>query len=117
MKADPTLSKPNSTNTVPIVADLTCNSGPTLRGSRTASKKLAESPISIYEVHLGSGAVSGRPHRWITTAKLAEQLIPYVKQIGYTISKLLPIMEHPSMAAWGEQTLGYYALPAGRLAR
>jgi 1,4-alpha-glucan branching enzyme len=73
-------------------------------------KNWLESPISIYEVHLGSWRRVPEDHnRWLTYRELAEQLIPYVKQLGYTHIELLPIMEHPFDGSWGYQTLGYYA--------
>ncbi len=70
-----------------------------------------ESPISIYEVHLGSWQrVWDEGNRWLTYRELAERLIPYVKQMGYTHIELLPVMEHPLDGSWGYQTLGYYAV-------
>lgn len=75
-----------------------------------------QSPISIYEVHLGSwrrGAeadpqTAGR-QRFLTYRELAEQLVPYAKELGYTHLELLPITEHPYDGSWGYQTTGYYA--------
>src|SRR5260221_1682323 len=74
------------------------------------TKNWLESPISIYEVHLGSWRrVPEEKDRWLTYRELAAQLIPYVKDLGYTHIELLPIMEHPFDGSWGYQTLGYYA--------
>ncbi len=68
------------------------------------------SPISIYEVHLGSWRRKiEEGGRWLTYGELADQLIPYVKQLGYTHVELLPVMEHPFDGSWGYQTLGYFA--------
>ncbi|HEY1422305.1 MAG TPA: 1,4-alpha-glucan branching enzyme, partial [Candidatus Acidoferrum sp.] len=73
-------------------------------------KNWLECPISIYEVHLGSWhRVPDDKDRWLTYRELADQLIPYVKGLGYTHIELLPIMEHPFDGSWGYQTLGYYA--------
>ncbi len=69
-----------------------------------------EKPICVYEVHLGSWRRIPEAHdRWLTYRELAEQLVPYVKDLGYTHIELLPIMEHPYDGSWGYQTLGYFA--------
>jgi 1,4-alpha-glucan branching enzyme len=73
-------------------------------------KNWLESPISVYEVHLGSWRrVPEQGSRWLSYRELADQLIPYVKDLGYTHIELLPIMEHPYDGSWGYQTLGYFA--------
>ncbi len=76
---------------------------------RSANQGLA-SPISIYEVHLGSWRRPGDdPHRYLTYRELAHQLVDYVKQMGFTHIELLPITEHPFSGSWGYQTIGYFA--------
>jgi 1,4-alpha-glucan branching enzyme len=78
--------------------------------SQRAQKNWFESPISVYEVHLGSWRrVPEEKDRWLTYRELGDQLIPYVKDLGYTHIELLPIMEHPFDGSWGYQTLGYFA--------
>ncbi len=69
----------------------------------------AGTAISIYEAHLGSW----RRHEdgsWLGYRALTEQLLPYVKDLGFTHIELLPMTEHPYDASWGYQTIGYYAL-------
>jgi 1,4-alpha-glucan branching enzyme len=69
-----------------------------------------EKPISIYEVHLGGWRrIPDENNRWLTYRELGDQLIPYVKDLGYTHIELLPIMEHPFDGSWGYQTIGYFA--------
>ena len=76
-----------------------------------AQKNWFESPLAIYEVHLGSWRrVPEEGDRWLSYSEIADQLIPYVKELGYTHIELLPIMEHPYDGSWGYQTLGYYAV-------
>ena len=69
-------------------------------------------PISIYEVHAGSWARD--EHGWfLTWDALADRLIPYVVELGFTHIEFLPISEHPYDPSWGYQTTGLYA-PSAR---
>lgn len=80
-------------------------------------KQNATAPLSIYELHVGSwqceldeaGEVS-RQYGW---RELAERLIPYVQQLGFTHIELMPIMEHPFGGSWGYQALSQFA-PSAR---
>lgn len=68
-----------------------------------------DAPISIYEVHLGSWRRHTDNHFWLSYKDLAEQLVPYAKEMGFTHLELLPINEHPFDGSWGYQPLGMYA--------
>jgi 1,4-alpha-glucan branching enzyme len=69
-----------------------------------------QAPVNIYEVHAGSWMrhLDGTPYLW---RELAERLIPYAVEQGYTHLELLPITEHPLDESWGYQTTGYFAPP------
>jgi 1,4-alpha-glucan branching enzyme len=72
-------------------------------------------PVSIYEVHLQSWRRSlERPDESMNYRELAEHLVPWVRDCGYTHVELMPIMEHPFDGSWGYQITGYYA-PTSRL--
>jgi 1,4-alpha-glucan branching enzyme len=69
------------------------------------------SPMTIYELHAGSWRREPEEgNRWLTYRELADELLPYVKRMGFTHIELLPIMEHPLDASWGYQTVGYFAV-------
>ncbi|MCK5668697.1 MAG: 1,4-alpha-glucan branching protein GlgB [Gammaproteobacteria bacterium] len=70
-----------------------------------------DKPISIYELHLGSWQRDpADPERFLTYREIADRLIPYVKDLGFTHIELMPIMEHPLDESWGYQVTGNYSV-------
>ena len=69
-----------------------------------------DAPVSIYEVHLGSWRrVAEDGNRWLTWDELADTLVPYAQDMGFTHLELLPVSEHPFDGSWGYQPIGMYA--------
>ena len=67
-------------------------------------------PMSVYELHLGSWKrVPERGGGPLTYREMAEQIVPYVKDLGYTHIELLPVLEHPFAGSWGYQVTGFFA--------
>jgi len=70
--------------------------------ARRASEVL-DRPLSIYELHAPSW------RRGLGWRELADQLAPYVRDLGFTHVELMPVMHHPFSGSWGYQVTGYYA--------
>ena len=76
-----------------------------------AQRHAVDAPIAIYEVHAASWFhVDGRIPSW---DELAQKLVPYVSNLGFTHIELMPVAEHPFGGSWGYQPLGLFA-PSGR---
>jgi 1,4-alpha-glucan branching enzyme len=73
-----------------------------------AVRNSLQSPIAVYEMHLGSWRRAGGG-RHLTYVELADQLPPYLVDLGFSHVELMPVMEHPFYGSWGYQTTGYFA--------
>jgi 1,4-alpha-glucan branching enzyme len=72
------------------------------------------SPLSIYEIHLGSWRrVPEESNRFLTYREMAHQLVEYMNDMGFTHVEFMPVMEHPFFGSWGYQIGGYFA-PSSR---
>jgi len=82
--------------------------------SARATGDLLSRPISVYEVHLPSWRRrDDRDQPFMSWHEAADELIPYLRDLGYTHIELMGVAEHPLDASWGYQVLGYYA-PSAR---
>jgi 1,4-alpha-glucan branching enzyme len=97
-------------HTASIVTDLGYLWGDRIWMEERARRNLLETPVAIYEMHLGSWMrVPEEGDRPLTYRELAPQLAAYVHSMGFTHVEFLPIMEHPFYASWGYQATGYFA--------
>lgn len=69
----------------------------------------ADQPIAIYEVHLGSWRRNLANNFWLDYDEIAAELIPYVKEMGFTHIEFLPLSEYPFDGSWGYQPIGLYS--------
>ncbi len=110
LKADPVgfgaELRPSTASVVRDLSELAWSDGEWM--AERATRDPRRSPMSIYEVHLGSWR---RPvvHRFPTYDELAETLVPYAVEMGFTHLELTPITEHPLDASWGYQPIGLFA--------
>jgi len=110
LKADPFARqsevRPRTASVVPDPTPFTWTDAAYLEAR--AKKDWRREPMSIYEVHLGSWR--RRPDGgFLSYDQLAEQLVPYVADLGYTHIEMLPVSEHPYDPSWGYQPTGLYA--------
>jgi 1,4-alpha-glucan branching enzyme len=98
-------------NTASIVWDLDYDwkDGAWMEKRREGDK--FKQPMSVYEVHLGSWKkkLENDKLRHLTYGEMADELLAYVKKMGFTHIELMPVMEHPYEPSWGYQVTGYFA--------
>jgi len=76
--------------------------------NRRRETNIGEKPLAIYEVHLGSWSRAAK-NNLLNYREMADKLVAYVKQMGFTHIELLPIAEHPYGPSWGYQVSNFYA--------
>ncbi len=110
LKADPyAFASELRPNTASIVTRLPSSQSTAWSDARAELQHRA-APMAIYEVHLGSWQrVPEEANRFLTYDELADRLLPYVKEMGFTHLELMPISEHPFDGSWGYQPIGLYA--------
>ncbi len=81
--------------------------------NKRAKLNALDQPISVYELHLGSWQRDpANPERVLSYGEIANTLIPYILEMGFTHVELMPIMEYPYYPSWGYQVTGYFAASA-----
>lgn len=110
MKADPVAFaselRPNNASVVSDISNFKWHDRDFIKNRKHTQAK--DAPISVYELYLGSFARS-EDNFYLNYRELADRLIPYIQDMGYTHVELMPVMEHPLDASWGYQVIGYYA--------
>ncbi len=78
--------------------------------SQRAQFNSLDKPMSVYEMHLGSWQRDpSDPERLLSYREIADRLVPYILETGFTHVEFLPVMEHPFYPSWGYQITGYFA--------
>ncbi len=78
--------------------------------SDRANKNSLKAPMSVYEMHLGSWMRgTDDPEKYFSYREIAERLVPYIKEMGFTHVEFMPVMEYPYDPSWGYQVTGFFA--------
>ncbi len=97
-------------HTASIVTDLKHEWGDGDWMAKRGRGAFGRSPVSVYEVHLGSWRRDpSEPQRILSCGEIANPLAEYVKEMGFTHVEFMPVMEHPFYGSWGYETVGYFA--------
>jgi 1,4-alpha-glucan branching enzyme len=116
-KADPfALYCETPPHTASVVWDLTYKWKDATWMKNRANHNGLDKPMSVYEVHLGSWKRNLEQNRSLSYIELAEDLVNYVKETGFTHVEFMPIMEYPFDPSWGYQLVGYFA-PTSRFGK
>jgi len=112
LKADPYAERcerpPGTASVVPDPSRHVWNDGAWMAERERRNDR--QSPIAIYEVHLGSWRRNlAERGRYLTYRELAGQLVPYVQDMGFTHIEILPVMEYPFDGSWGYQPISLFA--------
>ena len=99
----------NPPNTASVVWDLEYKWKDTKWMNSRENHNGLDKPYSVYEVHLGSWKRHSDDNRFFTYQEFAEDLVAYVKEMGFTHVEFMPIMEYPYDPSWGYQLVGYFA--------
>ncbi|MFM2230289.1 MAG: hypothetical protein RL607_1547 [Bacteroidota bacterium] len=116
-KADPfALYCETPPHTASVVWDLDYKWKDSTWMKKRANHNALDKPMSVYEVHLGSWKRNLEQNRSLTYIELADELVNYVKETGFTHVEFMPIMEYPYDPSWGYQLVGYFA-PTSRFGK
>ena len=96
-------------STASVLSDLTYNWSDSEWMQARGERQGINSPISIYEVHLGSWRRTIPDHDSLSYRELVDALVSHVSAMGFTHVEFLPLTEHPLYSSWGYQTTGYFA--------
>jgi 1,4-alpha-glucan branching enzyme len=98
-------------NTASVIWDVNYKWNDSLWMRNREKRNALDQPFSVYELHLGSWRRPDKNNEemYFSYADITAQLVPYIKEMGFTHVELMPVMEHPFDGSWGYQQTGYFA--------